>query len=863
MKRFTAVFVSVLMLIGLMPVVALANDDIDVRNRGILWAPLDSASEQNPSWGGSFTHADDAFINFDVTVEGRHTLTLPPWPRTDDLWYQGASVMLLNPTGPTSAALPITIESISVNGVPRIMNRGFTAGGGFWNETAGTFFGDIELAGGARVTGIPGYSIQFFMIPDVVGAVELIPWLFAGTSELMGTIDAGDIMTVTILVGEPPEVRPGHVTGGDSITEADLELLELYIAAENKAAFLAENPQFNILNADLNGDGFINEEDVALLRAYLEGEDVDLGPAEWVKPTRPADPQLSDFPEGTRFIALTFDDGPNVTYTTQVLDELARFGATATFYVNPIHFSPSTLPVLYRAISEGHDVDNHSFNHTSFGADIIGSGFTFTTVEEAVDDLTRSSQAIFDVTGIWPFSFRAPFFEWGGANNILLGLDRYFNQPFVGTGMDTNDWQENRTPQDIADTVLNNADASGGIVLLHDTTQRAVDSLAIIIPEMQERGYAFVTVRQLMMLTGSMPELFGDSMRTGGNINAWAPVRRSDPVPFWPDYPNWWEQDWWTDETPPWESGVGGAGIMPPPYEPAIALPPVPPGMSILRLEIGSQSYILNGATGELDVAAASIGGRTMVPLRFIGDTLGAEVDWEPDTQTAIFIDGDTTIRVQIGEVLRDEDGVELGAAIIEGGRTLVPLRFVSESMGAEIDFNAETRAVYVTFATPGAVLPDPPPEGSPSGMVLRHTYAVDWGAMLISPGFSDGYYTVSFDILHSRANAPFISVQPNLQQPDGGWSFTDADGQMAGVLFAPAGVWNHLTFTFSGSQTNGDLSFATEWPRVVDSSFYIDNIVITNAAGDVIYSNDFEDGIGGAGATAYSNGIVEVVPVP
>lgn len=743
------------MVIGFVPTLALADNSIDEANRGIVWSPIETASQANAAWGGGFTHADDAFIEFDVTVEGLHTLTLPPWPRTDDLWYQGSAVMFLSPQNPTSQALPVTISYIAVNGETRISNRAFTAGGGFWNETAGTFFGNIELGGGASVANVPGFEIQRFTIPDVVNVTEIIPWLIAGTSELMGSMTQGDIVTVTIWVGDPPE---------------------------------------------------------------LEGVEPTFDPDEWVRPTRPADPQLSDFPEGTRFIALTFDDGPNVGFTPQVLDALYRYGAVATFYVNPIHFSPSTRPIVYRMISEGHDVDNHGWDHTSFGADILGSGFTYTTVEEGMADISRASQAIFDVTGIWPFSFRSPFFEWGGANNILLGMDRYFNMPFVGTGMDTNDWQDNRTPQDIADTVLNNANPAGGIVLLHDTTQRAVDSISLIIPEMQSRGYEFVTVRQLMMLTGSMPELFGDSMRTGGNINAWVPVRRAEPVAFWPDYPYWWEQDWWTSEIPPWVSGIAGAGILPAPYEPAAEIPPT---LTHLRLVLGSAEYSLDGIAGELDTAAISIDGRTMVPSGFITDILGIEVE------------GNTA-----------------------------PLRHHFEAMGAEVIFYAPTNAIYVSFVAPDTTLP-PPPQGSPYGMVLRHTYGADWGSLRISPGFTDDFYTVTFDIKHSRVNAPFISVQPNLQQPDGGWGFTDEAGESIGTFFAPANRWNHLSFTFNGSQSNGDLTFATDWPRVVGSSFYIDNIVITNSAGVIVYENDFEDGIGDADSAAYANGVVELVPVP
>jgi LPXTG-motif cell wall-anchored protein len=206
-------------------------------------------------------------------------------------------------------------------------------------------------------------------------------------------------------------------------------------------------------------------------------------------------------------------------------------------------------------IAEGHDVDNHSFSHVSFGTD-HNTG-TFTTREQAIDDLTRTSQAIFNVTGYWPWSFRAPFFQWGGANNILYGLDYELMMPFVGSQLDTNDWMPERTPQDIADTVLLHAQPAGGVILMHDCggpRQRTVDSLAILIPEMQARGYAFVSTRELFYLTGTSPERFTDApaMRTGGAVNAWAPSRNPAFEPLWADYPEWWNESWWTIPAPPW-----------------------------------------------------------------------------------------------------------------------------------------------------------------------------------------------------------------------------------------------------------------------------------------------------------------------
>jgi peptidoglycan/xylan/chitin deacetylase (PgdA/CDA1 family) len=248
----------------------------------------------------------------------------------------------------------------------------------------------------------------------------------------------------------------------------------------------------------------------------------------------------------TGFIALTFDDGPNTNFTVQVLDELERFGARASFYVNGSNINDRTRPVLQRMINQGHDVENHTWGHARFDAN--------KTQDEAREDLQRTSQAIFDATGYWPFSFRAPFFEWGGTNNILYGLDRELNMAFIDSGIDTFDWMHDKTAQDIADSILNVTNPHGGIILLHDgggNRQATVDSLALFIPQMQRKGYAFVTVRELYIITGETPELFrGNTMWP--RVNQWVPARSNSPLPLW-DASDWHNADWRTGDISPWE----------------------------------------------------------------------------------------------------------------------------------------------------------------------------------------------------------------------------------------------------------------------------------------------------------------------
>jgi peptidoglycan/xylan/chitin deacetylase (PgdA/CDA1 family) len=300
-------------------------------------------------------------------------------------------------------------------------------------------------------------------------------------------------------------------------------------------------------------------------------------------------PSRSDFPANARFIALTFDDGPNNIYTTQILDILKERNARATFYVNPHKFdaptmwhpsSPTahanTIPIIKRMIAEGHDVDNHTFDHISMGGAQNYNGPPATTATAARANLMKASQAIFDVTGYWPFSFRAPFFEWGGGGNILNGLDSELNMVFVDAGLDPADFNKQAAGgrNEIANFITSpifqgapvpeaqiNEHLDGGIILLHDCggpRPETVAATAIIIDRLQARGFYFVTVRELAMIKQTMPiQLTGSQMWP--RPNQWIPHRQAwDPQP-----PALWEEGWWNDwaqwscPTPPWLRGDG------------------------------------------------------------------------------------------------------------------------------------------------------------------------------------------------------------------------------------------------------------------------------------------------------------------
>lgn len=92
-------------------------------------------------------------------------------------------------------------------------------------------------------------------------------------------------------------------------------------------------------------------------------------------------------------------------------------------------------------------------------------------------------------------------------------------------------------------------------------------------------------------------------------------------------------------------------------------------------------------------------GGSTMVPVHAINDIAGTEADWNHETKEATFTIGEQEVRVQADSDLAYVNGAEIEmpeAVVIENNRTFVPLRFVSENLGADVTWNQELQTVLI-----------------------------------------------------------------------------------------------------------------------------------------------------------------------
>ena len=100
------------------------------------------------------------------------------------------------------------------------------------------------------------------------------------------------------------------------------------------------------------------------------------------------------------------------------------------------------------------------------------------------------------------------------------------------------------------------------------------------------------------------------------------------------------------------------------------------------------------------DVDPTIIDDRTLVPMRAIFEALDADVAWDEDTQTVTGTRGDTTVTLTIGSAAANVNGKEVALdvpAMQLYDRTLVPIRFVSESLGAKVDWEGASRTVLIS----------------------------------------------------------------------------------------------------------------------------------------------------------------------
>lgn len=200
----------------------------------------------------------------------------------------------------------------------------------------------------------------------------------------------------------------------------------------------------------------------------------------------------TEMSEEVKYIALTFDDGPNATTTNEVIDKLEKYGIVASFFLVGNNINDESAKAVKRAYDLGCEIDNHSRTH---------SNMTELSAEEIKAEYDYTDGKVYEITGEHTKFFRPPYIA---VHQIMFDN---IDAPFIA-GIGANDWEDRVTAEMRARMILKQA-KDGDIILLHDAegNSMTVEALDTIIPELQKQGYKFVTVTELFKAKGITPDM--------------------------------------------------------------------------------------------------------------------------------------------------------------------------------------------------------------------------------------------------------------------------------------------------------------------------------------------------------------------
>ena len=126
----------------------------------------------------------------------------------------------------------------------------------------------------------------------------------------------------------------------------------------------------------------------------------------------------------------------------------------------------------------------------------------------------------------------------------------------------------------------------------------------------------------------------------------------------------------------------------------------------ILKLQIGNKIMLVNSEPVEIDVPPTIVEGRTLLPIRWVAEPLGADVGWDGKERKVTVSLNDTTIELWIGKSTARVNGVEKPidpnnpkvVPMIINGRTMLPVRFVAENLGCRVEWNSITKTVTIIY---------------------------------------------------------------------------------------------------------------------------------------------------------------------
>lgn len=218
-----------------------------------------------------------------------------------------------------------------------------------------------------------------------------------------------------------------------------------------------------------------------------------------------------------KYIVLTFDDGPSLYYTPEVLDLLEKYNAKATFFVNGYQLSTSKAATLKRAIALGCEIGNHTESHANL---------TKLSQHEIYEEISSTNEKIRALCGYQPTLLRPP----GGNTNLGVMQSMYDSGLRMHTILwnnDSLDWSFNadyvngeisleEAVQKTYDMIMGYP-LQGAIVLMHDIKGICPEVLELLLQKLTEEGYTFLTVSELFDFESMGEDAYFSKFYADGN----------------------------------------------------------------------------------------------------------------------------------------------------------------------------------------------------------------------------------------------------------------------------------------------------------------------------------------------------------
>lgn len=183
-------------------------------------------------------------------------------------------------------------------------------------------------------------------------------------------------------------------------------------------------------------------------------------------------------------VALSFDAAWGNDDTETLINILKEYDAKATFFV--VGAWVDKYPESVKQLSDaGHQIMNHSNTHPYM---------TKIDSTQKIDELSTCNRKIFEITGVTPTLFRAPY---GDYDNATLEATENLGMYTIQWDVDSLDWKDNATPDSIYQRVTSKVN-NGSIVLFHNDADHTPAALPKILETLKNDGYEFVFIDELI-----------------------------------------------------------------------------------------------------------------------------------------------------------------------------------------------------------------------------------------------------------------------------------------------------------------------------------------------------------------------------